>query len=45
MFEEFSKIMEGKSYLMRGYSLRGESPPYYLLITRDTKFFRSSPVD
>ena len=45
MFEEFSsKIVEGKSYLMRGYSLRGDSPPYYVLITRDTTFFRTSPV-
>ena len=45
MFEEFSsKITEGKSYVMRGHSLRGESPPYFILVTRDTKFYRSSPV-
>ena len=45
MFEEFSsKITEGKSYVMKGYSLRGESPPYFILVTRDTRFFRSSPI-
>ena len=45
LFEELSsKIKEGKNYLMRGYSLRGESPPYYIWVTKDTKFFRSSPV-
>ncbi|KAM9699313.1 uncharacterized protein ACNS7B_003453 [Menidia menidia] len=45
VFEEFSsKIKPDASYLMRGYSLRGQSPPYALLVTRDTQFLRTSPV-
>lgn len=39
-----SKISVGPGYMMRGYSLRGESPPYGIMITRDTVFFRSAPV-
>ena len=45
LFEEFaSKIKEGSSYIMRGYTLRGGCPPYYIMVTRETVFFKSSPV-
>ena len=43
--EEFSsKVEEGKGYLMRGYSLKGVSPPRSIWVTRETQFFRSSPI-
>ncbi|KAM9726474.1 uncharacterized protein ACNS7B_017386 [Menidia menidia] len=29
---------------MRGYSLKGQSPPYIIWVTRDTQFLRTSPV-
>lgn len=46
LFEEFADLVqEGKNYLMRGYSLRGDCPPYYILITKKTQFMRSSPVN
>ena len=45
LFEDFaSKIKEGASYIMRGYTLRGGCPPYYIMITRETVFFKTSPV-
>ncbi|MEQ2169834.1 hypothetical protein GOODEAATRI_029212 [Goodea atripinnis] len=45
LFEEMaSKICEAKNYVMRGYRLRGASPPYHILVTKNTAFFRSSPV-
>ncbi|MEQ2234474.1 hypothetical protein ILYODFUR_032117 [Ilyodon furcidens] len=30
---------------MKGYSVRGGSPPFALIATRETTFFRSSPVN
>jgi len=43
LFEEFSsKVLEGKFYVMKGYTLRGESPPYHILVTKNTQFYRSS---
>ena len=45
LFEELShKMKEGKSYMVRGYSLKGGCPPYYIFITKETLFFKSSPV-
>ena len=45
LYEEFaSKVKEGGNYVIRGYALRGSSPPYSILITRDTIIFKSSPV-
>jgi len=45
LFQEFSsKLKEGKNYAMRNYSVRGQSPPYYILVTKDTSFFKSTPV-
>ncbi|KAK9519997.1 hypothetical protein VZT92_022684 [Zoarces viviparus] len=45
LYEEFStKVKEGGSYVMRGYNVRAQSPPYFLNITRDTVFFRSSAL-
>ncbi|MEQ2254034.1 hypothetical protein ILYODFUR_038752 [Ilyodon furcidens] len=29
---------------MKGYSLRGESTPFVIIVTRETTFYRSSPV-
>ena len=40
LFEEFSTKMEmGKNYVMRGYSLRGDTPPRHILVTKMTAFF------
>lgn len=39
-----SKVKEEGGYVMRGYSLRGQAPPYLIMVTKDTQFFRSSPV-
>ncbi|XP_062416290.1 uncharacterized protein LOC134109760 [Pungitius pungitius] len=45
IFQEFAKrIKEGGSYNIKGLSLRGQSPPYQLNITKDTLFFRSAPI-
>ncbi|KAL6099246.1 uncharacterized protein ACO6RY_18209 [Pungitius sinensis] len=46
IYEEFSsKFVEGGSYFLRGYGLRGQSVPYTINITRDTMFFRSGPLN
>ncbi|MEQ2264054.1 hypothetical protein XENORESO_018293 [Xenotaenia resolanae] len=46
IFEDLSsKICRGQSYIMKGYSVRGGSPPFALIATRETAFFRSSPVN
>ena len=39
-----SKVATNKDYLMRGYTLKGGSPPYMIFVTRETQFLRSSPV-
>ena len=45
MFEaDSSKVQEERGYVMRGYGLRGQAPSYSILITKDTQFFRSSPI-
>ncbi|KAK9535975.1 hypothetical protein VZT92_005800 [Zoarces viviparus] len=45
LYEEYkSKVKEGGSYVVRGYSLRGQSPPYIFNILKDTVFFRSSAI-
>ena len=45
MYEAYSsKVQEGGGYMMRAYSLRGQAPPYSIMVTKDTQFFRSSPV-
>ncbi|XP_077954138.1 uncharacterized protein LOC144392626 [Gasterosteus aculeatus] len=45
VFEEFGKrFKEGGSYNVKGLSLRGQSPPYQLNITKDTLFFRRAPI-
>lgn len=45
LFEEFvSKVKVGQSYMVKGYQVRGDSPPFSLNIVRETSFFKSSPV-
>ncbi|KAK9535961.1 hypothetical protein VZT92_005790 [Zoarces viviparus] len=45
IYEEFSsKFQEGRSYVLKGHSLRGQSPPYIINISRETMFFRSAPI-
>ncbi|XP_035510386.1 uncharacterized protein LOC118322726 [Morone saxatilis] len=45
LFEEYSaKVTLGQGYVMRRYSLRGQSPPYQISVSRDTQFFSSTPV-
>ena len=37
MYEEFaSKLNTGSSYVMRGYALRGQTPPYRINVTKET---------
>ncbi|KAM3607583.1 uncharacterized protein V6R79_010225 [Siganus canaliculatus] len=35
-----SRLTEGSSYILKGHSLRGHDPPYYLNICKQTTFFR-----
>ncbi|KAK2837038.1 hypothetical protein Q5P01_014250 [Channa striata] len=45
LYEEFgTKVQTGLSYIIRGHSLRGQSPPYSVNISKTTQFFRSFPV-
>lgn len=46
LFEEFAaKVTKGSSYIMRGYGLRGQAPPYSINVSKETQFFRSAPVE
>ncbi|XP_035853723.1 uncharacterized protein LOC118494291 [Sander lucioperca] len=46
LFEAFAgRVSLGGAYIMRGYSLRGEGPPFGINITKETQFFRSAPVE
>ncbi|XP_055366644.1 uncharacterized protein LOC129604427 [Betta splendens] len=38
------KFIPGSSYILRGYILKGESPPYHLTLTRDTQVFRGASI-
>ncbi|XP_024136562.1 uncharacterized protein LOC112151745 isoform X2 [Oryzias melastigma] len=45
LFEEYKgAVKEGTSYIIVGYGLRGQSPPYLIKIDRQTKFFRGSDI-
>ncbi|KAF6724165.1 hypothetical protein FQA47_023931 [Oryzias melastigma] len=45
LFEDFwSKVQEGGSYIIWGYGLLGETPPYHIKFTRQTKVFRASRI-
>ncbi|KAF6726855.1 hypothetical protein FQA47_001764 [Oryzias melastigma] len=45
LFEEFGgKINEGSSYILRGYGLFGQNPPFNISISRQTQFFRASDM-
>ncbi|XP_078792038.1 uncharacterized protein LOC144987042 [Oryzias latipes] len=39
-----SKVSVGRHYIMKGYRLQGAYPPYYILPTKNTAFYRTSPV-
>ncbi|XP_037313730.1 uncharacterized protein LOC119199511 isoform X2 [Pungitius pungitius] len=39
-----AQVQEGASYVVRGYNLRGNSPPYAFNVSRETEFFRSSAL-
>lgn len=44
-YEEFGgKFKEGGHYFIKGHSLRGNSPPYIIVVNKDTMFFRSAPI-
>ena len=46
LFEAFAgKVSQGGAYVMRGYSLRGEGPPFAINISKETQFFRSAPME
>ena len=45
LFEEFSsRVSAGKNYIMKGYALRGTTPPFTILCHRGTLFYRAAPV-
>ncbi|XP_036968891.1 uncharacterized protein LOC119027620 [Acanthopagrus latus] len=45
LFQQFAeKIKEGFTYIMRGHTIRGSNPPYFLYITERTMFFRTTPM-
>ncbi|XP_042264214.1 uncharacterized protein LOC121895268 [Thunnus maccoyii] len=45
LFEEFgTRFQEGRSYILRGRSLRGQSPPFFLSIGRCCQIFRTSDL-
>ncbi|KAI4786621.1 hypothetical protein KUCAC02_037001 [Chaenocephalus aceratus] len=45
LYEEFSsKMVEGKAYIIRGHTLRGQSPPFALNVGREATFFKSSTI-
>ncbi|KAM3620101.1 uncharacterized protein V6R79_018360 [Siganus canaliculatus] len=39
-----SCLEEGGSYVMRGHSLRGRGPPYFINVARNTMFFRGPAI-
>ncbi|KAM3619251.1 uncharacterized protein V6R79_005135 [Siganus canaliculatus] len=39
-----SHLEEGGSYVMRGHSLRGRGPPYFINVARNTMFFRGPAI-
>ncbi|KAM3617112.1 uncharacterized protein V6R79_002364 [Siganus canaliculatus] len=39
-----SRLEEGGSYVMRGHSLRGRGPPYFINVARNTVFFRGPAI-
>ncbi|XP_034409530.1 uncharacterized protein LOC117745362 isoform X2 [Cyclopterus lumpus] len=44
-YEEFSnKFKVGGNYMIKGHSLRGQCPPFFFNISRETMFFRSAPI-
>lgn len=44
-YESLSNKMElNQEYVVRGYSLRGGSPPYTLNISKEMEFFKSAPI-
>ncbi|KAK1902674.1 Alpha-13/16-mannosyltransferase ALG2 [Dissostichus eleginoides] len=46
LYEGFaSNLEEGRNFVIRGYTLWGESPPYYLNIDKSTMFFRGSNIN
>ena len=46
IFEEFgNRIKTGNTYFMRGHTLRGRQPPYYLNITKTTMFFKTCDMN
>ena len=45
LFEDLKvKVKEGGSYVVRGYGLRGSSPPYHLNVSKETTFYRSAAI-
>ncbi|XP_034058053.1 uncharacterized protein LOC117537009 [Gymnodraco acuticeps] len=45
IYEEYaSKITEGGTYVIRGYTLRGQFPPYFMNIAKNTMFFRGTTL-
>lgn len=46
IYEEFSrKFQVGHTYIIRGYSVRGQQAPYLLNISSGTQFFRTTDIE
>lgn len=46
LYEAFgNKLTLNQGFIMRGYSLRGQSPPYAINVNKETQFFKSGPLD
>lgn len=44
IFEGFALHLKEETYFMKGYTLRGENPPYKINITKTTQFFKTLPL-
>lgn len=45
IFEGFAEHLKEDTYYIKGYTLRGENPPYKINITKNTQFFKTSPLN
>lgn len=45
IFEQYAhKVKAGETYFLRGYTLRGRSPPLFINIKKSTRFFQTTPL-
>lgn len=45
-FDQFgTKMKDGNTYIIRGHSIRGNEPPYFINVTGRTMFFRTTHME